>query len=84
MAKGPPKIKISLVVGVFLLFTIKSKSNWVHEYRAHFVAKGYLQIYGKDSRETFAPITNMASIRLVQQITVQYDLLIHHIDVKSA
>ena len=38
----------------------------------------------KDYRETFAPTTNMASIRLQLQIAVQYDLLIHHMDVKSA
>ena len=36
-------------------------------------------MYGKDYRET-----NMASVRLLLQITVQYDLLIHHMDVKNA
>ena len=49
-----------------------------------FIAKGHLQIYGKDYRETFTPTTNMASIRLLLQIAVHYDLLIHHMDVKSA
>ena len=34
--------------------------------------------------ETFAPTTNMASIRLLLQKAVQYDLLIHYIDGKSA
>ena len=48
------------------------------------MAKGYLQIYGKDYRETFTLATNMASIRLILQTAVQYDLLIHHIDVNSA
>ena len=65
-------------------FTIKCKSNGGHEFKAHFVAKVYLQIYGKDYRETFTPTTNMASIRLLLQIAVQYDLIIHHMDVKSA
>ena len=55
-----------------------------HEYKAWFVTKGYSQIYGKDYRETFALTTNMASIRLLLQIAVHYDLLIHYIDVKSA
>ena len=41
-------------------------------------------MYGKDYRETFTPMTNMASIRLLLQIAVQYDLLIHHMDFKSA
>ena len=48
------------------------------------MAKGYLQIYSKNYREIFAPMTNMTSIRLLLQIAVQYDLLIHHMDVKSA
>ena len=48
------------------------------------MAKGYSQIYGKDYRETFTSTTNMAFIRLLLQIAVQYDLLIHHMDVKSA
>ena len=48
------------------------------------MAKGYSQIYGKDYRQTFALIINMASIRWLMQITVQYDLIIHHMGVKSA
>ena len=67
-----------------MVFTIKSKSDGRHEYKAHFVAKGYSQIYGKDYRETLIPMTKMASIRLLLQIAVQYDLLIHHMDVKRA
>ena len=53
-------------------------------YKALFVAKGYLQIYGKDYWETFVPKTNMTSIRLLLQLAVQYDLLINHMDVMSA
>ena len=70
------------VVGVF--FTIKSKSDSGHEFKACFVTKGYSQIYGKDYWETFTPTTNMASIKLQLQIPVQYDLVIHHMDFKSA
>ena len=65
-----------------MVFTIKSKSDGSHEYKARFIAKGYSN--GKDYRETVVLMTNMASIRLLLQITVQYDLLIHHMDVKSA
>ena len=67
-----------------MVFSIKSKNDRSHEYEARFVAKGYLQIYNKDHRETFAPTTNMASIRSLLQIAVQYNLLIHNMDVKSA
>ena len=72
------------IIGCRWFFTIKSKCNGGHESKARFVAKGYSQIYGKDYRETFAPTTNMVSIRLLLQIAVPYDLIIHHMDVKSA
>ena len=65
------------------IFTIKSKSNGSHEYQVCFIAKGYSQIYGKDYKETFTLII-MASIRLLLQIVVYYNLLIHHMDIKSA
>ena len=73
--------KILMVVGGF--FTIKSKSGGSHGYKAYFAAKGDSQIYGKDYRETFTSMTNIASVRLLLQIAVQYDLLIHHVDVNS-
>ena len=82
-SRKPRKIKIIGSRFFFFFFTIKSKSNGCHEYKACFIAKGYSQIYGKVYRETFTPTTNNASIRLLLQIAVQYDLLIHHIDVKS-
>ena len=66
------------------IFTMKSKSNGSHEYKVCFIAKRYSQIYGKDYKETFALTKIMASIRLLLQISVYYNLLIHHMDVKSA
>ena len=65
------------------IFTMKSKSNGSHEYKVCIIAKGYSQIYGKDYKETFALTTIMASIRLLLQTAVYYNLLIHHIDVKT-
>ena len=72
------------IIGRRCFFTIKSKRDGSYKYKARFVAKGYSEIYGKDNRETFAQTTNMASIKLLLQIPVQNDLLIHHIDVKCA
>ena len=71
------------IIGSRWFFTVKSKSNRSYEYKGCFVAKVYLEIYGKDYRGTFTMTTNMASIRLLLQIAVQYDLLIHRMDVKS-
>ena len=76
--------EIKNVVGNKCFFTIKSKSDGSHEYKARFVAKVYSQINGKDNRKTFALTTNTASIKLLLEIALQFDLLVHHMDVKSA
>ena len=77
--------KIKNIVGSrWGFFTIKSKNDAIHEYEARLVAKGYSQIYGKDYRQTFSLTTNMASIGLLLEIAVQYELFIYPIDVKSA
>ena len=65
------------------VYSCKYKYGRSYEYKVRFVAKAYLHIYGKDYNETFPLMTNMASIKLLLQLAVQYDLLIHHMDVKS-
>ena len=77
-------LKNKNIIGSRCFFTIKSKSDRSHEYKPHFIVKGHSQIHGKDYRETFVPTTNMASIRILLQKAVQYNLLVHHMDVKSA
>lgn len=53
-------------------------------FKARFVAKGYNQTQGIDYQETFAPTANMTSVRALMQISVQNDLIIHQMDVKTA
>ena len=53
-------------------------------YKARYVAKGYSQIAGIDYGETFSPTARMESVRSLMQIAVQYDLILHQMDVKSA
>ena len=36
------------IIGSRWFFTIKSKSDGSHEYKARFVTKGYSQMYGSD------------------------------------
>ena len=55
------------IVGSRWFFTLKSKNDRSYEYKTHFVAKDYLQIYGKVYRETFALTTSTTSIRLLLQ-----------------
>ena len=53
-------------------------------YKARYVAKGFSQTYGVDYFSTFAPTTRLSTIRMVMQIAVQCDYIIHQMDVKSA
>ena len=53
-------------------------------YKARYVAKGFSQTYGVDYFSTFAPTTRLSTIRMVIQIAVQCNYLIHQMDVKSA
>jgi transposase InsO family protein len=54
------------------------------KYKARLVAKGYLQKEGIDYEETFSPVVKFMSIRIIFALTVQHDLILHQMDVKTA
>ncbi|GKA08174.1 retrotransposon protein, putative, ty1-copia subclass, partial [Tanacetum coccineum] len=56
----------------------------VHTYKAHFVTKGYTQLYGVDYKETFSPIADIRAIRILISIAAFYDYEICQMDVKTA
>ena len=70
------------VVGGKWVYSIKDGDN--PEYKARYVAKGYSQIKDIDYHETYAPTTKMTTIRTLMQLSAQYDLIVHQMDVKSA
>lgn len=53
-------------------------------YKARLVARGFSQEYLIDYNETFAPVARIASFRFVIAFANQYNLLVHHMDVKTA
>ena len=53
-------------------------------YKARFVAKGFSQVPGLDYHETFSPTARLTSLRMLLQLAVQENLLIHQMDVKTA
>lgn len=53
-------------------------------FKERYVAKGYSQTEGIDHHETLAPTANITSVRLLMQVTVQHDLTVHQMDVKTA
>ncbi|UYV61519.1 hypothetical protein LAZ67_1005132 [Cordylochernes scorpioides] len=73
------------VIGSKWLFRRKYSSDGsLERYKARLVAKGYSQKYGIDYEETFAPVVRHSTIRTVLALAVEYDLLVHQMDVQSA
>ena len=71
-------------VGGKWVFNKKQNSNGDPIYKARYVAKGFSQKADIDYHETFSPTAHMTSIRLLQQMSVDYDFPVHQMDVKSA
>ena len=71
-------------VGGRWVYSIKFDPDGNEKCKARFVAKGYSQLPGIDFHETFSPTARITSIRTLMQISVQYDLVIHQMDVKTA
>ncbi|GKD83418.1 retrotransposon protein, putative, ty1-copia subclass [Tanacetum coccineum] len=56
----------------------------VHTYKARLVAKGYTQLYGVDYEETFSPVADIRSIRILISVAAYYDYEIWKMDIKTA
>jgi hypothetical protein len=66
------------------------KGRWVYAVKsdgrkkAHFVTKGFTQIYGIDFEETFSPVARFETVRLLLSIAALEDWEIEVLDVKTA
>lgn len=54
------------------------------KYKARLVARGFTQEYMTDYDETFAPVARVSSFRFLLALSNQFNLLVHHMDVKTA
>lgn len=79
-----PHPKDRQIVGAKWVYTVKTNQNGEETYKARFVAKGYSQVQDIDYKETFAPTARMSSVRTLLQRTLQNDMIINHMDVKTA
>ncbi|GBP67411.1 Retrovirus-related Pol polyprotein from transposon TNT 1-94 [Eumeta japonica] len=66
------------------VFKTKLESDNIVRYRARLVAKGFTQKPGVDYDETFSPVVRHSSLRMLFALSVQLDLNITHLDVKTA
>ncbi|GKC33755.1 retrotransposon protein, putative, ty1-copia subclass [Tanacetum coccineum] len=78
----PPNGK---TVGSKWLFKKKTDMDGaVHTYKARLVVKDYTQTPGIDYEETFSPVADIRSIRILIAIVAYYDYEIWQMDVKTA
>lgn len=73
------------VIGNKMVLKIKrGKDGTIIKFKCRLVAKGYLQRYGVDYVDTYAPVARLPSIRALIALTAHHDLELHQMDVKSA
>nr|GEV63366.1 retrovirus-related Pol polyprotein from transposon TNT 1-94 [Tanacetum cinerariifolium] len=75
---------IARTVGSKWLFKKKTDMDGaVYIFKARLVAKGFTQTYGVDCEETFSPIADIRSIRILIAIAAYYDYEIWQMDFKT-
>ena len=72
------------LIGGRWVYALKSDPDGNDVCKARYVAKGYTQVYGSDYFDTFSPTAKMTSVRIFMQYSVEYGLVIHQLDVKTA
>ena len=71
-------------ISVRWVFKIKLKPDGsVVKHKARLVARGFLQKYGLDYFEVFAPVVRHETVRLVIAIAANRNWPLIHLDVKS-
>lgn len=72
-------------IGCKWVFRIKHKLDGsIDKYKAHLVAKGFHQQYGKDYFDTFSPITKHVTIRTILSISLSNDWPLRQLDINNA
>ena len=75
----------SSVIGCKWVYRMKRGADGsIIKPKARLVAKGYLQRYGVDYEETYAPVARYPSVRAIVALAAQHDWELHQMDVKSA
>nr|GFB65280.1 putative retrotransposon Ty1-copia subclass protein [Tanacetum cinerariifolium] len=78
----PPNAR---TIGSKWLFKKKTDMDGaIYIFKARLVAKGFTQTYGVDYEETFSPVVDIRTIRILIAIVAYYDYEIWQMDVKTA
>jgi hypothetical protein len=62
----------------------RDEAGAIVKHKARLVARGFVQREGIDFDDTFAPVAQMESVRLLFALATQEGWHVHHIDIKSA
>ena len=76
---GARKIKTRVI-----LKKKRSKTGAVERWKARLVAQGFLQTFGVDFFDTYAPVARMTSFRIIYALSVYLNLFIESMDVDVA
>lgn len=73
------------VIGLKWVYKTKYDSEGnVQKFKAHLVAKGYVQQVGIDFEEAFGPVARMETVKVLFALAAQLNWRVYHFDVKSA
>jgi hypothetical protein len=75
---------VSTPIGCKWVFKTKVNPDGSTRYKARLVIKGYQQVEGIDFTETYAPVSKMATFRLLLSKCAKQGWLIDHLDVVTA
>ncbi|UYV73756.1 hypothetical protein LAZ67_11000764 [Cordylochernes scorpioides] len=79
----PPKGQ-NVIGSKWVLKKRYSSDGSLERHKARLVARGFSQQYGIDYEETFAPVVRQSTIRVFLALAVEYNLIVHQMDVQSA
>ena len=80
-----PRNNISRTIGSRWVFAKKRDHNGaVVRYKARLVAKGSKQNYGVDFFETYSPVANIYSIRIILAVCAECDYQMEQLDIDTA
>jgi len=72
-------------IGLKWIFKMEyNEDESIQNYKTRVVTKGYSQQRGVDFNETFAPVAQMETIRIVLAFATQLEIKVYQLDIKSA
>lgn len=73
------------VVDSRMVYKLKlNKDGSIDKYKARLVCRGFTQVYGENYEETFAPVSQLVTVRVVIALCLHFRMTPRHLDVKTA